>query len=565
MTTAELLKQFAAHAAAAGLTIDCPADGDVNARIAIIAEAPGPQETQMKLPLIGGSGKYLWDKLRQFNHTRRDCYITNVVKKQLVFKDKNDKVGVSKPELEHWRALLKWELSQLPNVQYLVVLGSVALEAIVGESKIDHWRGSLIENLPYGDKGRHYHVLCTHNPANIIRKPYLGPVFSLDLSKLDMHLRGAWKQHDVRAYYDPSPREAVQWCDKMIQEKLPVSVDIETTAGETACVGMTNDEHGGMCINYRDRNSNRWSVAEERLVWFAIQRVLRHRDVKLVAQNGPFDFAWLWYKDRIKAKSVWMDTLLAHHTLHPIWPHGLGFLVAQYTTHPYYKDELTAWKEGGDISTFWEYNVKDVCLTLACANKLLASLQRQKLDDFFFNTVMPRQPHLIASTVLGNKVDGAMKQQLTVAYRGQVDALRVEFCRLVQRVTGDPNYQINPNSNPQLRRLFFEVLKMVGKSASADKANRDYLISSPRTTDDQRAMLVALNEYAHEQKLFSVYVTAGIDPDGRMRSDYKQYGTTFVPGRLSSAGTLWDSGTNMQNIPEILRGMFVADTMEFME
>jgi uracil-DNA glycosylase family 4 len=556
----EMHKQFAAHVSAAGLTAECLSDGDLNAKIVVIAEAPGPREVELKTPLIGGSGKLLWDKLAKFDIRRRDCYITNVVKKQLVFSDKKNKQSISKNELEHWQALLEWELSQLPNAKYLILLGGVALQSVVGHTGIDAWRGSLIEDVPYGKHGRTYHCLVAHNPANIIRKPMLEPVFMLDMSKLQMHLQGAWKPHNIQAYYDPTPREAVQWCDKMIQEGKPVSFDIEVISNETACVGLANDPHVGMCINFRTRDSNRWSIADELLVRTSIQRVLRHHRTQLVAQNGSFDAGWLWYKDRIKCKPIWMDTLLGHHTLHPIWPHGLGFLTTQYTTHPYYKDDIDKWRDGEDISTFWEYNVKDVCITYAAAMKIEASLKQQGLHQFFHEMVMPRQQYLVAATVLGNRIDTAMKERLTIQYRGMVEELRRDFVKKAQIATGfGDDYIPNPNSPVQMGELFFRKLRLVGKTTSTDEANRIAMIESPHTNEDARLMLIAHGKFKEEHKLLSTYIESGVDEDMRMRSEYKQYGTAFVPGRLSSSGTLWGSGMNLQNQPEVLRGMFIAD------
>jgi len=89
--------------------------------------------------------------------------------------------------------------------------------------------------------------------------------------------------------------------------------------------------------------------SQEADLWTAIQKLFdSHR---VIAQRGDFDAYWCWLRDRIRIR-VWLDTLLAHHTLYPQLPHDLGYLTAQYTTHPYYKGEGDYWKEGGDIDEF---------------------------------------------------------------------------------------------------------------------------------------------------------------------------------------------------------------------
>ena len=541
------------RAASIGLSIDCLGDGDVNSEVLIIGEAPGRQESQMKMPLVGPSGKFLWECLREYNITRTKCYITNVIKKQLV-DDVEGKQGVSKNEVSHWQGLLDYEISQLLNIRYVLLLGSHALRAVTGHEGIEQWRGTVLS-----DGSRK--VIIAYNPANLMRKPSLEPIFKLDISKLEMCRRGLWSEYNINAHIDPSPREAIQWCDKMIQEGSPVSFDIEVIGNETACVGFANSAHEGLCINFRERESNRYSVADEAAVRRSIQRVLRHPSVRLVAQNGGFDCGWLYYKDRIKVKGLWLDTLLAHHTLHPTWPHNLGFLTAQYTTHPFYKDEKDAWREGGDISTFWIYNVKDCCITWTVAKRLEEDLKKQGLDDFFHRRqVMRLQPHLVNATVLGNKIDLEMKAQLSQSYQVELQQLWDTAQHQIRTALRDESVpEVNLNSPKQLGELFFRKLHLVGKGVSTDENNRNAIIDNPRTSPIAKDLLITINRYKEKHKLFSTYIESKVDPDGRMRSDYKQYGTQFVPGRLSSAQTLWGSGMNLQNQPEMLRGMFIAD------
>jgi hypothetical protein len=137
-----------------------------------------------------------------------------------------------------------------------------------------------------------------------------------------------------------------------------------------------------------------------------------------------FDASWLAFKDRLMLGRTYFDTMLAHHTLYPSLPHNLGFLTSQYTTHPYYKDEGKAWKEGGNIDQFWEYNVKDVCITFAAYQRMLKELTDQSLCSFFFLHVMRLQPHLINMTVGGVLTDRELKA--TIAKETAVEVARLK-------------------------------------------------------------------------------------------------------------------------------------------
>ena len=60
----------------------------------------------------------------------------------------------------------------------------------------------------------------------------------------------------------------------------------------------------------------------------------------------------------------------------PSLPHDLGFITAQYTDHPHYKDDGQLWKEEGDIDAFWRYNVTDCCITRIAGERMEQELHR---------------------------------------------------------------------------------------------------------------------------------------------------------------------------------------------
>ena len=95
-----------------------------------------------------------------------------------------------------------------------------------------------------------------------------------------------FKQHEITHHINPTPDQAVEYIREMAVGKLPIAFDIEIMSGETACVGLANTAHEGMCINFRDDRTNRWSVADEIRVRNALQSLFWDETVQLVAQNG---------------------------------------------------------------------------------------------------------------------------------------------------------------------------------------------------------------------------------------------------------------------------------------
>ena len=566
-----------------GYEMQVGGDGVLSGPIALVGEAPGHKEIEGGQPFIGQSGAVLWKCLREHCGVNRfEVYVTNVMKRQAPIMTKDEKYKVQMPELSAWRDVLEYELEQLPNLKYIVVLGNYALQAIIGEEGIINWRGSVIPHRMRN--GRQVTVMAMFNPAHILREPRFQPIFQLDAAKLGRVLRGQYVEHKVIHHINPTFTEAYRWCEKMIDEKKPIAWDIEVMSKETACVGFANNAHEGMCINFRGPTDNRYTIDEEVRLYQKIQQVLAHPDTRLITQNGNFDSYWMWYKDRIRAKPIWFDTMLAHHTLYPILPHNLGFLTSQYTDHPYYKDDGKLWKEqvdketgvvNKDIDMFWRYNVKDVCITWACHAPLLRELQDQKMDTFFFNHVMKLQPELSKMTVLGVKTDIPLKQKLVEEIGADVEQRRQDIIGQVRSILGEERYKnfctkklktkekfedFNPSSNTQMGKLLYDVLQLPVKGKrSVDEDNRKRLIDSPLTPEPVQRMLVCVGEYSTENKFLGTYAESELDDDGRTRCDYKQTGVISAPGRLSSSATLWGSGGNLQNQPERAQKMFIAD------
>jgi len=557
------MREYSSRARACNLTVDVPADGVFNAEIAVIAEAPGEREAFMRMPLVGGSGKYLWDVLKKYNLSRQNTYVTNVIKRQVSLSTRSDKRDpVRKDELVHWENLLRWELSHLPNLKYIVLLGSYALKAISQQedNTITNWRGTVLDNIQIGDKL--VKALVTFNPAYIMREPKMDVVFRMDIAKLERLRNGQWKKPEITSLINPGFGEAFKWIDQMHDEGIsgkPVAGDIETISGETACVGLGNSPNTAMCINFRDRDSNRFSISEERQIRVRLQRMFNDTRVKLVFQNGMYDSYFMWLRDRIRIRKIWFDTMLSHHTLYPRLPHSLGFQTAQYTDLPYYKDEFDEWKEGGTMDSFWEYNCKDVCVTLMSQQRQLKELEHFKMDKFFFDHVMRLQPYLVEMVVGGVKVDMNLKSKIAEDMQEDLAKKLTEFHARVHEATGDPEYFPNPMSPKQLASLFFYRLKLVGRGMSTDDENRKRMREHPRTPEAAKAMIDALGSYKEDQKFYSTYVEMKVSDDGRMRTEYKQTGTQKAPGRLSSSALLIGEGGNLQNQPGKAHQMFIAD------
>ena len=89
-------------------------DGNLNADIVFIGEAPGKKEDEQGIPFVGAAGKFLNEMLANAGMNREDVYITNIVK----YRPPNNR-DPSKQEKEDFTPYL---LRQLEIIQPKVVI-----------------------------------------------------------------------------------------------------------------------------------------------------------------------------------------------------------------------------------------------------------------------------------------------------------------------------------------------------------------------------------------------------------------------------------------------------------
>lgn len=117
-----------------------PGEGNPEAEIIFIGEAPGSEEAKTGRPFVGRSGKYLTNLLSSIGIDRKDVYITSPVKYFPGRRVPNPK------EIEHGKTHLLKQLAVIkPGL--IVLLGNVACRALLGKGcLISKIHGQTIEN-----------------------------------------------------------------------------------------------------------------------------------------------------------------------------------------------------------------------------------------------------------------------------------------------------------------------------------------------------------------------------------------------------------------------------------
>ncbi len=131
-------------------------NGNVDAEIVFIGEAPGKKEDEQGLPFIGAAGKFLDTMLAEAGMKRSDVYITNIVKYRPP--DNRDPSSAEK------KAFLPYLLRQLQIIQPKVVitLGRHSMEYFLPNAKIGDVHGGSYK-IKFG--GSQLLIIPLYHPA----------------------------------------------------------------------------------------------------------------------------------------------------------------------------------------------------------------------------------------------------------------------------------------------------------------------------------------------------------------------------------------------------------------
>jgi len=138
-------------------------DGNIEAKIMIVGEGPGAQEDIMGKPFVGRAGKLLDKMLESINLNRKKVYISNVVN----YRPPENR-RPTELEISRYLPYLSKHI-EIINPKILILLGSTALNAIVGNEKvISKARGKW--NLMEIGSIKTW-VIASFHPAFLMRQP----------------------------------------------------------------------------------------------------------------------------------------------------------------------------------------------------------------------------------------------------------------------------------------------------------------------------------------------------------------------------------------------------------
>ena len=134
-------------------------EGNSNAKVLFLGEAPGLSEAKQGVPFCGASGKVLTELLSSVGLSREDVFITNT----LLCRPENNR-NPEKVEVENCRERLD-KVIEVMQPAVIVTIGNFATERILGKKGITSLRGKVF---PTFIAGREVKVVPVIHPANYL-------------------------------------------------------------------------------------------------------------------------------------------------------------------------------------------------------------------------------------------------------------------------------------------------------------------------------------------------------------------------------------------------------------
>ena len=162
-------------------------EGDPSARIMLVGEAPGREETLAQKPFVGKAGKNLDEFLALAELDRGGLYVTNTVKLRPTKVSAAGNTVNRPPTREEVKLFLPWLEREIGivNPEVVVTLGNVPLKALTGNKSIIGDMHGAFTQLESGRK-----LYPIYHPASLIYNRSLTDTYREDLERLKVWLDG---------------------------------------------------------------------------------------------------------------------------------------------------------------------------------------------------------------------------------------------------------------------------------------------------------------------------------------------------------------------------------------
>lgn len=364
--------------------------GPLTAKLLLVGEAPGKDESRVGQPFMGNAGKLMTRWSRLANIQRTQARITNTYAYQ---PPGNNLERIRYSDRQAGVATLRNLIERMPNLELIVPMGAYALQALIPEipGTITKLRGSVYK------RGKHWvmpmiHPAATfHQPkfiqacmrdweraALILDDPTIVKIPKRDLEILPSYRRVkevkseilSLGEHDILAMDIETPKEKIRKKIGMWKNGKPRYKKL-TGPRYLSCISFSWSPDHAISVPLLKAYWKEWHYQ----IWEIVEEICASRVAK-VFHNGMFD---VFHLNRVRCRvNNWRyDTKDMHHALDCWSQHSLAFCASTDTWEPYWKDDSGTKGNAGlpfDLARYYKYNAKDSAVTLELCRQYLRRL-----------------------------------------------------------------------------------------------------------------------------------------------------------------------------------------------
>ena len=573
-------------------------------RLAVVGDAPGPDEATVGKPFVGTAGRFLRAILASCGASTNQIFFGNVCQ-HLPPNNNVDNFSFEGPEIQDGLSTLRKDLQTFhPNC--ILLLGKIPLRTARPDLcypttrgytiPLGDWRGSIFQNVSgLLDAAK---CVATYHPSYVLRSYNDFPFFKFDVARAVRHASTSELRSIVRmGVLRPCLAEVLDYLYQARAGQVPQTFDIE---GYPDNIGVTMlslvptaDPTHGIVIPFHIEGRRYWTEDEEVQVWEALAHLLADSDVPKTAHNCFYELFVLAWRHRIVINNLADDTMMAHWELYPDFAKGdkeerqkvsatqkkrsLGVCASLYTEQPFYKDDRLS--NNTDVKL--NYNFLDSSVTAEIRNVTSGQLQRTAFSHGHYRFNISLVPSYNYIMLRGCKFDANEAKTLAGKVEQEINELNLQINRTLEERGAFHLFPVskanekhrardgfNVKSPTQKRWLLYDHLKCTSLKKWGRTADEDALLHYHNRTSDPLLRLVI--RCVRKRTRLSDLGKLVPDIDGRIRTSYDLVGTNT--GRLSSRNSMsmvfdptegWvNAGTNVQNQTKDLRVCWVPDTPE---
>lgn len=452
--------------------------GNPDYGVVVVGIAPGHDEaTRTKRPFTGASGRLLDDLLKFSGWDRSKVYTTNAI---CWFNN-----YPSTEELLDCAPRLDLEI-QTYKPKLVITCGEIAHEAVTRLPRRKGSRGSVV----WSDV-HHCYVMDTHHPAFALRSESMDAVQDIirDFTKINHILD--WQPDGQPAHVSYNLVKSLQHGQQVLSglpKDRPVAIDIETSNPDIELIDAYSDQLLCFAVSYIDNAGleRTWVFPREVLPsciragthvrgWRTHNKCLDPEcrlpklifswplDVKWTFQAGQYDINGLFNYFGTMLPLVHDTMLMSVCADERPGRHGLKENAREYLGAGWYNEEVKKYYKGKmnllPDEVLYLYNAKDAAYTRRLIDIHRPRMIEDGTEPLYQNVLLPAIRAFIKMQVRGINVDQDKLRQLTIDWCERWEDVTASMQREARDEYGwSEDFEVNFQSNPQLRRLFFNLI-----------------------------------------------------------------------------------------------------------